>query len=259
MAEGWIKIHRQIQSCEFLWNSKDEPFDRRSAWIDLLLMANHKDTRLMFDGKAITVKRGQRVTSLRDLGLRWNWSPNKVKRYLDLLAGEGMLIRESDNRRTLLTIVKYDSFQDEWHTDGTPTAHQRDTDGTPTAHRRTTNKNENNEENEKNDKNEKKSKRADNPRQTYGEYKHVRLTEEEFNRLCNDFGDKDTLQAIKILDEYCQETGKTYKDYNLTLRRWPMEEARKKPGKKTGGNDLDRIFAEWDEKYGGNQNDKRDI
>ena len=77
-----------------------------------------------------------------------------------------------------------------------------------------------------NDNNDNK-KRKSAPRQTYGEYSHVRLTEEEFNRLCNDYGETDTLKAIKILDEYCQESGKTYKDYNLTLRRWPIEEAQK--------------------------------
>ena len=271
MAEGWIKLHRQIQSCEFLWDSKDEPFDRRSAWIDLLLMANHKDARLMFNGKAITVKKGQRITSMRDLAIRWHWSRNKVKRYLDLLADEGMIVKESDNRRTLLTIVKYDFYQGERDTNEPPTepqtSHQKATDEATDepqkGHRRSTNKNEKNEKNEENDKNDKNEKKKEQraPRQTYGEYSHVRLTEEEFNRLCNDYGETDTLKAIKILDEYCQESGKTYKDYNLTLRRWPISEAQK--GKTTpksaGAKDLDTLFAEWDQKYGGINNDKGNI
>ena len=62
MAEiGWIKLHRKIQEC-FIWgDEEDEPFDRRSAWIDLLLLANHADKRTVFDGKAITVKKGQKI------------------------------------------------------------------------------------------------------------------------------------------------------------------------------------------------------
>ena len=63
------------------------------------------------------------------------------------------------------------------------------------------------------------------PKQKYGEYNHVRLTEEEFNRLCNDFGESTTLKAIKAVDEYCQQNGKTYKDYNLAIRRWGIRAA----------------------------------
>jgi hypothetical protein len=58
---------------------------------------------------------------------------------------------------------------------------------------------------------------------TYGEYKHVRLTDEEYNRLCDEFGEVKTTMAINKVDAYCQETGKTYKDYNLTIRRWGFD------------------------------------
>ena len=57
----------------------------------------------------------------------------------------------------------------------------------------------------------------------YGEYKHVRLTDDEYNRLCDEFGEVKTLTAINKVDAYCQETGKTYKDYNLTIRRWGFD------------------------------------
>lgn len=235
---GWIPLHRSIQECT-LWEL-EEPFDVRSAWIDLLLLANHEDKRVIFDRKAITVKAGQRVTSLRNLATRWHWSRDRVRRYLALLENEGMITRESDNRKTTITIVNYRVYNDMRNSDE-PTHNTTDnttrntTDKTTrkTTHN-TTDKTQttmiNNDNNEirmiNNDNNDNK-KRKSAPRQTYGEYSHVRLTEEEFNRLCNDYGETDTLKAIKILDEYCQESGKTYKDYNLTLRRWPIEEAQK--------------------------------
>ena len=53
---GWIKLHRQIQEC-FLWRIK-EPFDKRSAWIDLLLLMEHQDKNLMIDGKIETIDKG---------------------------------------------------------------------------------------------------------------------------------------------------------------------------------------------------------
>ena len=148
MNEGWIKLYRKIQECD-IWDN-DEPFDYRSAWIDLLLLANHKDKDTIFDGKPIKIKKGQRITSIRKLSERWNWSVNKTYRYLHLLEDLGMITRESDNRRTLITIVKYEIFQDTQNTDEyTHEYTNRTLTNTLIEHSRNTNKNEKNEKNEK--------------------------------------------------------------------------------------------------------------
>ena len=65
------------------------------------------------------------------------------------------------------------------------------------------------------------------PKKKYGEYQHVKLTDDEYKRLCDDFGESMTKKAINAVDKYCQETGKTYKDYNLTIRRWGIDAAKK--------------------------------
>ena len=57
----------------------------------------------------------------------------------------------------------------------------------------------------------------------YGEYKHVILTEDEYNRLVSDYGEQAVLEGIRNVDEYCEEKGKTYKNYNLTLRKWGIK------------------------------------
>ena len=57
----------------------------------------------------------------------------------------------------------------------------------------------------------------------YGEYKHVSLTEDEYNRLVSDYGEQAVLEGIRNVDEYCEEKGKTYKNYNLTLRKWGIK------------------------------------
>lgn len=215
--EGWIKLYRQIQECEFLWDSKDEPFDRRSAWIDLLLMANHRDKRLMFRGKAITVKCGQRITSLHQLAKRWHWGINRVRNYLDLLQGEEMLIRESDNTRTLITIVNYQKYQGFADFEETPTDTVTDTlTDTQTdiaqIHSQIPNKND---KNDKNDKNEKKH--------IYGEYSHVRLTEPEYEKLISELGQTMTDECIKFLDEYIEMKGYKAKNHNLCIRKWVID------------------------------------
>ena len=238
MAIGWIKLHRQIQDCDFLWDSKDEPFDRRSAWIDLLLMANHKDTRLIFRGKAITVGCGQRITSLHKLSERWHWGINRVRNYLDLLQDENMIIRESDNTKTLITIVNYQKYQGFDEFDHTPTDTVTDT-VTDTLTDTVTdiaqiqsqiqsqipNNNDNNDlKNDKNDKNDKKH--------IYGAYHHVRLKESEIDTLRQDLGEYMTDECITYLDEYIEMKGYKAKSHYLCIKKWVVDAVKEKNKKK---------------------------
>lgn len=109
-------MHRQLQEC-WIWR-RNEPFDMRSAWVDLLLSANHSDKKILFDGELITVGKGQILTSVRKLSDNWNWSTNRVYRFLKLLEQDGMLKKESNKSRTLLTIVNYGVYQFYENTNG---------------------------------------------------------------------------------------------------------------------------------------------
>lgn len=116
MGNGWIKLYRQIQDC-WIWAEK-EPFDKRSAWIDLLLSANHRDKKMLFNGKLITIRRGQYLTSMRKLSERWKWSINRTYRFMKLLEDDKMIHRKSDKDRTLITVENYSNFQDCENTNG---------------------------------------------------------------------------------------------------------------------------------------------
>jgi hypothetical protein len=109
--KGWIKTYRKIQDC-WIWLEK-EPFDKRSAWIDLLLTANHEEVKIRFNGDFITVEKGQILTSIRKLADKWHWSVDKVLRFLRLIESDGMIKKDSDNFRTLITIENYELYQDE--------------------------------------------------------------------------------------------------------------------------------------------------
>lgn len=113
MAYGWISIHRKIQD-NLIWN--DKPFNRGAAWIDLLLLANHEDRQVLFNGNAIQVKRGEKITSLRQLSERWGWSITKVKKFLNLLNEEKMISYKSDSKKTVYSIVNYEVYQDNENT-----------------------------------------------------------------------------------------------------------------------------------------------
>lgn len=108
MVEGWNKIYRSIQE-HWLWTC--EPFSRGQAWIDLLLMANHKEAKIMINGSLEVVERGQRVTSIRKLSDRWKWSTKKVTHFLDQLVKDKMIEYISDSSKTVVTIVNYDKYQ----------------------------------------------------------------------------------------------------------------------------------------------------
>lgn len=144
MAEkaGWISIHRKIQDC-WIWQI-DKPFDERSAWIDLLLTANHKDVKIPFNGELTLVKRSQLVTSVRKLSERWKWNKDKVLKFLRLLESDGMIKRESDKLRTLITIENYTFYQDDADSERT---HQGTHQGTEDGHQAATNNNDNNDNN----------------------------------------------------------------------------------------------------------------
>lgn len=54
----------------------------------------------------------------------------------------------------------------------------------------------------------------------YGEYQHVKLTDEQYLKLIADFGKTKAAEYIKRADEYVQQTGRKYRDFNLTIRKW---------------------------------------
>lgn len=108
--KGFIALYRNILD-HWLWD--DKPFSRGQAWIDLLLTVNHADKKIMFNGELTTIKRGQTITSIRQLCDRWGWSNNKVTRFLKILESEQMLTRKSDSKKTVITIDNYGFWQDQ--------------------------------------------------------------------------------------------------------------------------------------------------
>ena len=88
-----------------------EPFTRMQAWIDLILLANHKDNYFYVRGNRIDVKRGQIGVSSRNLGIRWQWSRGKVDRYLKELEKDCQIEPQKNNLTTILSIVNYDDYQ----------------------------------------------------------------------------------------------------------------------------------------------------
>lgn len=57
----------------------------------------------------------------------------------------------------------------------------------------------------------------------YGEYQHVLLTEKEHTHLVELYGSS-LDEHIKILDEYIETSGKSYKNHSLVIQKWVHDE-----------------------------------
>ena len=106
--KGWIKLHRKVLDC---WIWQDKPYDKARAWIDLLLLAMHRDKKMIVENEFMIIPRGSFMTSILKLSERWGWSRNKVIRFLNVLESEQMLNTKRTPKGTLVTIVKYEQYQ----------------------------------------------------------------------------------------------------------------------------------------------------
>jgi hypothetical protein len=67
----------------------------------------------------------------------------------------------------------------------------------------------------------------------HGEYSHVLLTDAELSQLVEKYGQAETDEAIKYLDEYMEMKGKKYKSCYLALIKWVFDAVKEKRQKKS--------------------------
>lgn len=84
-------------------------------------------------------------------------------------------------------------------------------------------------------------KKSDKPvKHKRGEYGHVLLTEEQEQKLMDEYGEIVTIKAIKFLDEYIEEKGYKAKNHYLSIRRWVIDAVKERaPKDKVLGNSFD--------------------
>ena len=71
------------------------------------------------------------------------------------------------------------------------------------------------------DKNSIEKKYIKEKKETYGTYKRVKLTEDEYKRLVEDYGEETITKQIDLLDEYIESNNNKnkYTNFNLVLRK----------------------------------------
>lgn len=103
---GWIKLNKRIRK-HWLW---DHP-DYFRAWVDMLMMANWKETKKLYKDEIIVIERGEFPTSIRKLAERWNMAINTVNKLLKLLKKDTMIDTHSDYGFTTIKINNYEKYQ----------------------------------------------------------------------------------------------------------------------------------------------------
>jgi hypothetical protein len=106
--EGWISLYRQIVDNEFYFA---ERFTKMQAWIDLLLLANHKPTTIFIRGNQIKLTEGQLCYSQLTLSKRWKWNRRTVDNFLSMLQNREMIHHTKTHLTTIISIVQWSEFQ----------------------------------------------------------------------------------------------------------------------------------------------------
>lgn len=86
--------------------------------------------------------------------------------------------------------------------------------------------------------NKKENKERDKERTPHGEFGNVFLSDDEINKLNQDYGESNVREYIRRVDEWVQSTGRTRSDYYATLRHWLDQDGVKK-------SDFDASLYDW--------------
>lgn len=109
VSSEWIKTHRNITE-HWLWTA--EPFSKAQAWLDLLIHATPSEDTINIKGQLVELSRGQQARSEIELLNTWQWSRNKVRRFLKRLKDENMIETETNHLTSIITICNYSNYTD---------------------------------------------------------------------------------------------------------------------------------------------------
>lgn len=106
---GFVLLYRSVQDAPF----KQQP-ERFCVWIHLLMEAGFEATEVTFNRNVLKRKRGQVVTSARQLALACGASEDSARRSLEYFEREGMVslfTKRGARGYSLVTLTNYDDYQ----------------------------------------------------------------------------------------------------------------------------------------------------
>ena len=177
----------------------------------------------VYQGIMYTQHRGEFLFGRREWSRRYGVSEQRIRKFMDLLVADGMVVRTQLTRKfSIYRVVNYDKFNPlkkpvdadvvppTEPTETPQTTHEKPTDNPQTT-------------TIKKDKIVKKVKKD-----IYGSLENVFLTQQEYSKLSDEF--TVTNEAIEFLSQYIEEKGYKSKSHYLAIRRWVIDAVAKKNG-----------------------------
>lgn len=196
MNIGYIKLHRQFKNTSFY---KDTVV--RGVFLHLLLSANFKDNEVFVNGKVVVVKKGQLLTGFDVLSLESGYSRSQVRRAIKSLILTRTITRRATNKYSIISILNWDTYQQETTPKTTPTATNKRQAGDRLA---TANK---------------KVKKV----KKINIYASLNCLTDE---LCLEISEQYNVseKSVRVLRDklkgWCEAKGKKYKNYKAALQNW---------------------------------------
>ena len=124
--KGWFAMNRAMFEHP-LFVGRPE---RVAAWAWMIAMAAWKETKQDANGKTITVKRGQLLTSYRQMSKATGVPVQPLRTLIEKLQGEGAINTDTSTGRLLVTISNYEKYQNADEGKKRPATHEQHTSNT---------------------------------------------------------------------------------------------------------------------------------
>ncbi len=221
LENGFIKLWRSLLKWEWY-----DDINTRIVFIHLLLTVSIEDSTW----HGIEVKRGCRIASYAKLALETKLTIQQVKTSLAHLTSTGEVARLPHKNFTVFRVNNFDKFQASTYRTTTEQPQIN-----PQSNQQLTNEQQQYKKVKEGRREEGRGGVPDPtpaPSQdflTLGEYRNVRLTQKQLERLVNDFGKGNVQEYIIRMDEYVQSSGiPPYCNCYVKLRSWMNKDGVKK-------------------------------
>lgn len=208
---GYIKLYRQLKEKAFYKDS-----EKVHLWIHLLLKATHKGREEMLGGKPFKCEPGQFTIGRKQLAEETGIDESKVERILTYFEKiEQQIEQQKTTKNRLITILRWNNYQ----------ASEQQIEQQVNNNCTTSEQQVNTLQECKNVKNVKNDNKKDMPKFIkIPDCDFVKITQIEFDKLKEQFGETKTKDKLIKLNLYVGSTGKKYKSHYLTILNWDRKE-----------------------------------
>lgn len=237
--KGWVKEYRALLN----WEHFKKPLTAH-LWEYIRLKANHEDV-VLNDGTII--KKGTFLTSLNQMCKETGLTKQQLRTALKNLSTPTQnstqnstqeITQLSTQHGTLIKVNKWGHYQVNECVANTPPNTQTNTEINTLSNTKQEDKEVKELKVLKEESEKLKSKNKEINKQikeinkrNLGEYKNVKLTDDEYSKLMELYGRIETDLYIKFLDEYIEEKGYKSKSHYLAIKRWVVNAVKEKEGK----------------------------